>query len=427
MPPVTTWKLLVSQYSASSSRLFDVPANTPDSVDPLSATGGQLGIAWHPYTPGKYAYCDHTNSQLVIATVASGVLYTCAGIGNNSSGDNPIAWLPNGNQVLVSGDNVYLVAATSNNSIIHTWTALSGGAITYDVAVTPDGLTGFVTVPGATDGQAVFAVSLISPYAYNAGVHGGQRGIAVSPDGKWIFSSSDSGSLYATPTANLLTDTMVSISTSTLRGIVVAPDNSWVAVVDQTNGLLHKYPWDSEAGSFGSPTTCSLSSTRSNFATISPDGSMVYVVGFGGNVDSVATNTMSASTIAVGNSPESGTVTPDQAPTAAFTSTQSGLSVTFSDSSTTPVGTITSWVWDFGDSNTSTVQNPVHVYDSGGQYTVTLSVTNSAGTSTSTVWGSKTAMLAGGPSAQLSQSIVVGSGSWSKASQSNWSGQGPVV
>ncbi|RMG83101.1 MAG: PKD domain-containing protein, partial [Bacteroidetes bacterium] len=39
-----------------------------------------------------------------------------------------------------------------------------------------------------------------------------------------------------------------------------------------------------------------------------------------------------------------------------------------------------SWLWDFGDGNTSTAQNPVHTYASPGNYTVSLTVTNNYGT-----------------------------------------------
>lgn len=40
-----------------------------------------------------------------------------------------------------------------------------------------------------------------------------------------------------------------------------------------------------------------------------------------------------------------------------------------------------SWSWDFGDGNNSTLQNPVHTYASPGNYTVTLIVQNSFGCS----------------------------------------------
>ncbi|HYO22852.1 MAG TPA: PKD domain-containing protein [Flavisolibacter sp.] len=55
------------------------------------------------------------------------------------------------------------------------------------------------------------------------------------------------------------------------------------------------------------------------------------------------------------------------------------LAVNFTDASTPGTGTIVNWVWDFGDGTTSTQQNPPHIYTAGGNYTVTLRVTNSAG------------------------------------------------
>ena len=42
----------------------------------------------------------------------------------------------------------------------------------------------------------------------------------------------------------------------------------------------------------------------------------------------------------------------------------------------------TSWSWDFGDGNTSILQNPTHIYSNGGNYTVTLTTSNSFGSDT---------------------------------------------
>ena len=63
-------------------------------------------------------------------------------------------------------------------------------------------------------------------------------------------------------------------------------------------------------------------------------------------------------------------------PVADFTTSINGLEVTFTDASIG--GTINSWDWDFGDGETSTVQNPVHTYvtDTSVTYTVRLIVTN---------------------------------------------------
>ncbi len=74
-----------------------------------------------------------------------------------------------------------------------------------------------------------------------------------------------------------------------------------------------------------------------------------------------------------------------QAPVADFTSNattgNAPLTVLFTDTSS---NTPTSWAWDFGDpasgvNNTSTLQNPSHVYSTAGQYTVSLTATNGQG------------------------------------------------
>jgi PKD repeat protein len=53
------------------------------------------------------------------------------------------------------------------------------------------------------------------------------------------------------------------------------------------------------------------------------------------------------------------------------------LSVNFTDTSS---GTPVSWLWDFGDGNTNTGQNPIHIYSSPGTYSVSLKVEGVEGT-----------------------------------------------
>ncbi|MBC3844787.1 PKD domain-containing protein [Winogradskyella echinorum] len=68
-------------------------------------------------------------------------------------------------------------------------------------------------------------------------------------------------------------------------------------------------------------------------------------------------------------------------PSAGFSSEQSEinyLEYTFSNTSTGA----TSYLWDFGDGNTSTEESPTHVYDVHNTYTVTLTATNDANLST---------------------------------------------
>lgn len=69
-------------------------------------------------------------------------------------------------------------------------------------------------------------------------------------------------------------------------------------------------------------------------------------------------------------------VTVCDAPVAAYTSSDNNLNVSFTDAST---GTVNSWLWNFGDGNSSTIQSPAHTYTSGGTYNVCLITTNSCG------------------------------------------------
>lgn len=68
-------------------------------------------------------------------------------------------------------------------------------------------------------------------------------------------------------------------------------------------------------------------------------------------------------------------------PTATFSSLNACPqdTVFFTDASTTTVGTVTSWSWNFGDSGTSSLQDPSHIYGTGGPFVVSLIVTSSNG------------------------------------------------
>jgi len=63
-----------------------------------------------------------------------------------------------------------------------------------------------------------------------------------------------------------------------------------------------------------------------------------------------------------------------------FTWNTDSATVTFANTSTNAQ----SYLWDFGDGNTSTLSNPVHTYAAPGNYTVTLTATNSCTTLAST-------------------------------------------
>lgn len=125
----------------------------------------------------------------------------------------------------------------------------------------------------------------------------------------------------------------------------------------------------------------------------------------------IATNTPGTA-IALGADPMAVVVTPDQAPTEAFSlaAAPADSPSTFDGSaSSSPVGSIASYEWDFGDGQhaTTTNESTTHVYAAPGIYTAGVTVTNSAGTSLAQVFTGQSVSLQGGPQASTTRTITI--------------------
>jgi PKD repeat protein len=119
-------------------------------------------------------------------------------------------------------------------------------------------------------------------------------------------------------------------------------------------------------------------------------------------------------TLTITNGVNSSTVTHSiqsyGAPIASFTRTPASgtapLSVAFTDTS---LGVPTSWLWNFGNGVTSTAQHPTYSYTAAGNYTITLTATNDAGSATASTTVSIAApVLVLTPVAGFSRSAVSG-------------------
>ncbi|MEK6280646.1 MAG: PKD domain-containing protein [Acidobacteriota bacterium] len=62
-----------------------------------------------------------------------------------------------------------------------------------------------------------------------------------------------------------------------------------------------------------------------------------------------------------------------------YSADQIGSNTRFIDRSTDSDGSIVAWSWDFGDGGTSNEQNPAHTFPAAGDYTVSLTVTDNSG------------------------------------------------
>ncbi len=125
----------------------------------------------------------------------------------------------------------------------------------------------------------------------------------------------------------------------------------------------------------------SSSNSTSYYWTFGDGGSSilknpVYTYQFTGtyNVQLIATNACASDTIVK----QIAVVSPYVLPTAGFTYLVSNINVNFVDSSQNA----TSYYWDFGDGQSSTLENPIHNYSSFGYYNVTHIAINIHGSDT---------------------------------------------
>lgn len=93
--------------------------------------------------------------------------------------------------------------------------------------------------------------------------------------------------------------------------------------------------------------------------------------------DSIGQAAVTTSSIRVYSPPTTPTITLSANPA------RTGQSVDFTGSSTDPNGLALTYVWNFGDGGTATGATNAHTYSTGGLHTVTLTVTDSAGLSSS--------------------------------------------
>jgi DNA-binding beta-propeller fold protein YncE len=195
--------------------------------------------------------------------------------------------------------------------------------------------------------------------------------------------------------------------------IAITPDGSTAYITeDGTPG--HVVPLTLANGSLGTPITVG---NNPQGIAITPDQATAYIANYNGLGASVvtpinlATNT-AETPITVGDGPQSVAITPDQPPAASFTATPapSGSTTSFDASaSTVAYGSVTGYHWNFGDGTTgdTTTSTTTHTYATAGNYTVTLTETDTAGTSTSQLFDGQTMIRDGGPSAQTSQTLTI--------------------
>jgi len=131
------------------------------------------------------------------------------------------------------------------------------------------------------------------------------------------------------------------------------------------DGTQHAFTY---AWKFGDGATSTLKNPSHSYTTVGPFSAVLTVTSGAGCVDSITKQIDSVFA----------------QPQARFTAPAEvclGASISLTDQSTAPNSTVTEWLWNFGDGNTSTQQNPSHTYTSAGTYTITLVAKSAVGCS----------------------------------------------
>jgi PKD repeat protein len=177
------------------------------------------------------------------------------------------------------------------------------------------------------------------------------------------FSSTASAQLNVTPATATPIAPIASFTASPTSGQVPLT----VTFTDTSTGGPTSWAWD-----FGDGQTATTQDAVHTYTAVGSYLARLTVTNAGGSSSATTTITVTSA--------------PTGAPVAIFTASPSSgsppLTVTFTNAST---GVPTSWAWNFGDGQSSNLQNPPpHVYANTGTFTVTLTVSNAGGSSTAT-------------------------------------------
>jgi gliding motility-associated-like protein len=336
--------------------------------------------AW-PNTPGNPNHSSNCNNgvikldfqlPLAISTINTNTLQGCAPttisffnstpgaafiwyFGNgqtNSVNPNPVFTYTNPGTYTVSLVVFTPTACNVKDSAVTIVTVLSGPTTAFTATLAP--CTNTVTY--ANNSSGTFSTN---PFLWNLGDGSPTSTLVVPPPHTY--------SANGTYTINLTTLAANGCSANATRTVSIF--NFTPAV---TNNSLCSGQKVNLVASGGTSYTWSPGATLSNPNIASPEDSPSVTTVYTVQVDNNTPGYTCSKTLTT-------QVDVFETPVAVFTSSTNnacGGGVYYWDSS---VSNIASWQWTLSPTATSTVQNPYHFYSTGGTYTVTLVVTNTAG------------------------------------------------
>lgn len=358
----------VTGYATNDTVTTPLTLATNTAGADISVPAGPRGVAITPDGVTAYVVSNAISSVTPI-TVATNTAGASVPLGTNITG---IAITPDQTRAYITDTEADVVYQLNLPTITPVGATLPGFSSPTFLEITPDGTKAYVITLGSGIGPGSVTPIIIATNTVGTPITVGNNpiAIAITPDGKSVYIANGDAP-FSVSVIDIASDTVIATIplTSAPTGIESAPDAKTVYV--------------------------------------STSASTIFVI-------DTATNTLLAPIAFPAGTTRGIVISPDEAPVAEFqASTAPSGSATIFDASASlsPVGTIANYAWDFGDGTTASTSNPViaHVYAMPGNYTVTLIVTNSAGTSTTQVFTGQTMNRNGGPPAILSQTITISS------------------
>ena len=353
-------------------------------------------------------WTEGTVTPVTLSTMTAGTPIT---VGNQPAA---IAITPDGTKAYVANYNGNgagtVTAITLSNGATSTITVGQGPDA---IAITPDGTKAYVANHHDGTVTPITVASNTAGTPITVGPGGAQPvAIAVTPNGATVYVANNGANTVVPITVATNTAGAAITGIPNPLAIAITPDGTTAYIAEDGNPG-HVVPMTLSTNTLGTPITVGKNPSA---IAITPDQATAYVTNGGAGANSVTPIALSTNTagtnITVGTGPDAVAITPDQAPVASFTAGPgpSGTPSSFDASaSTVAYGSITNYHWDFGDGNTLNTASFVttHTYATAGVYTVTLTETDTAGTSTTQTFTGQTLSRNGGPSAQTTHQVTI--------------------
>jgi PKD repeat protein len=348
------------------ARVSSYTAVVGGDLHALAIDSAGMVWAWGKSNKGQVGDNLLENRSSPVSINRAGI-YTAVSAGpeNSSAIDSDgMLWMWGNGADGILGNNS-IANASSPISIARpgSYSAVSAG---YSCTLAIDGDTGMVWAWGLNDSGQLgnnttdscsSPVSIARIGSYTAVASGSNFCFAISHDGSlWAWGNNSSGQLGTGTVVSTSSPVLVSRISSCIA--IAVPGGTTDSAVYALDSEGRAWAWGPNAdGQLGNGTTINRLFpvpvySATNFIAL-PGGGEGAAIGIEG------------STLL--------------APAAEFTADALGgvgpVTVNFTDLS----AIATSWLWSFGDGDTSTDQNPTHIYSTAGTYTVTLTATNAVG------------------------------------------------